>query len=224
MAHFDKHKILSDDQHGYCKRCSCETQLIVTLNDLPKGLSSKQQIDAVLLDFFGYLTEHPISAFSWSYSYGIPGKVLQWIEGQFSSASLVTYDVPQSTVLSPLLFLGLYSWPPCDGVFNNQALCRLSTFFSTFVFLHGINSLDVTILSYLGSVHKYFGGGAGQLKIFVVKLFWPPPSQAAKTFWTPLNKCKNFFDPPPHCYMYNISVFPQHQFIWYAPQVYQYYW
>ena len=23
---------------------------------------------------------------------------------------------------------------------------------------------------YLGSVHKYFGGGAGQLKIFVVKL------------------------------------------------------
>ena len=28
----------------------------------------------------------------------------------------------------------------------------------------------------------------------------------------------------PHCYMYNIRVFPQHQFIWYAPQMYQYYW
>ena len=26
----------------------------------------------------------------------------------------------------------------------------------------------------LGSVHKYFGVGAGQLKIFVVKLFSPP--------------------------------------------------
>ena len=47
----------------------------------------------------------------------------------------------------------------------------------------------------LGSVHKYFGGGAGQLKIFVVKLFWPPfasrqnflnpPSTSVKTFLTP---------------------------------------
>ena len=27
------------------------------------------------------------------------------------------------------------------------------------------------MLKSLGSVHKYFGGGAGQLKIFVVKLF-----------------------------------------------------
>ena len=51
MAHLDKHKILSDDQHGFRKNRSCETQLIVTLNDLAKGLNSKQQIDAVLLDF-----------------------------------------------------------------------------------------------------------------------------------------------------------------------------
>ena len=51
MAHLDKHKILSDDQHGFRKRRSCETQLIITLNDLAKGLNSKQQIDAVLLDF-----------------------------------------------------------------------------------------------------------------------------------------------------------------------------
>ena len=37
----------------------------------------------------------------------------------------------------------------------------------------------------LGSVHKYFGGGAGQLKIFVVKLFDPPFASR-----------QNFLNPP----------------------------
>ena len=45
-----------------------------------------------------------------------------------------------------------------------------------------------------GSVHKYFGGGLGNWK-FLSSNFFDPPSQAAKTVWTPLNKCKNFFDP-----------------------------
>ena len=42
-----------------------------------------------------------------------------------------------------------------------------------------------TFLVYLGSVHKYFGGGAGELKIFVVKLFDPP-----------FASCQNFLNPP----------------------------
>ena len=50
---------------------------------------------------------------------------------------------------------------------------------------------------FLGSVHKYFGGGAGQLKIFVVKLFWPPLRKPPKLFEPPLNMCENLFDPPP---------------------------
>ena len=84
--------------------------------------------------------------------------------------------------------------------------------------------LFVCFLLLLGSVHKYFGGGGWAIENFCRQTFLTPPSQAAKTFWTPLNKWKNFFDPPPHCYMHNIRVFPQHQFIWYTPQVYQYYW
>ena len=87
-----------------------------------------------------------------------------------------------------------------------------------------LSLLNVHVKRVLGSVHKYFGGGAGQLKIFVVKLFWPPLRKPPKLFEPPLNMCENFFWPPPHCYMYNISVFLQHQFILYAPQVYQYYW
>ena len=54
-----------------------------------------------------------------------------------------------------------------------------------------------TIYILLGSVHKYFGGGAGQFKIFVVKLFGPPFASRQNFFNPPSWKCKNFFDPPP---------------------------
>ena len=73
----------------------------------------------------------------------------------------------------------------------------------------------------LGSVHKYFGGGGWAVENFYRQTFLTPPSQAAKTFWTPPQESVKTFLTPPR-YMYNISVFPQHQFIWYAPQVYQY--
>ena len=34
MAHFDKHNIIRDNQHGFRKRRSCETQLIVTIQEI----------------------------------------------------------------------------------------------------------------------------------------------------------------------------------------------
>ena len=51
MKFFEQHNILSDSQHGFRKNRSCETQLILTINDLAKGLDNSQQIDGILLDF-----------------------------------------------------------------------------------------------------------------------------------------------------------------------------
>ena len=108
MAHLDKHKILSHDQHGFRKRRFCEIQLIITLNDLAKGLNSKQQIDAVLLDFSKAFDRVPHQRLLLKLQfYGLRGEVLQWIrafltgrtqrvliEGQSSSTSLVKSSVP----------------------------------------------------------------------------------------------------------------------------------
>ena len=51
MRFFDQHSILSDMQHGFRKSRSCESLLILTIQDLAKGIDDKAQIDAVLLDF-----------------------------------------------------------------------------------------------------------------------------------------------------------------------------
>ena len=44
-------KILSDAQHGFRKRRSCDTQLLLALNDFSRGLEDKSQTDVIFLDF-----------------------------------------------------------------------------------------------------------------------------------------------------------------------------
>ena len=51
MDHITTHSILSDSQHGFRSRRSCETQLITTIQDIAKNLSEGKQVDAILLDF-----------------------------------------------------------------------------------------------------------------------------------------------------------------------------
>ena len=51
MAHLDEHKLLSDRQHAFRKRHSCETQLITVINDLAKILDNGGQVDTFILDF-----------------------------------------------------------------------------------------------------------------------------------------------------------------------------
>jgi hypothetical protein len=51
MKHLDIHKILSDSQHGFRTRRSCETQLLETLDDITKRAANNKHIDIILLDF-----------------------------------------------------------------------------------------------------------------------------------------------------------------------------
>ena len=51
MKHLDSNNILTDKQHGFRKKRSCDSQLLITVDDLARSLNNRQQVDCILLDF-----------------------------------------------------------------------------------------------------------------------------------------------------------------------------
>ena len=118
MAHLDEYKLLSDRQHAFRKRHSCETQLTTVINDWAKILDNGGQVDTFILDFEKAFDTPPHELLkSKLFGCGIGGKTLKWIDsflcyrqrrvavnGAKSDWALVLSGVPQSTILVPLLF------------------------------------------------------------------------------------------------------------------------
>ena len=74
MADLDEYKLLSDRQHAFRKRHSCETQLTTVINDWAKIFDNR-------LDFEKAFDTPPHELLkSKVFSYGIGGKTLKWID------------------------------------------------------------------------------------------------------------------------------------------------
>ena len=80
MSHFEKHAILTEAQHGFRSRRSCESQLIYTVHELTKGLSEGKQIDVILLVFSKVFDKVPHERLIHKlHYYGVRNNTLSWI-------------------------------------------------------------------------------------------------------------------------------------------------
>ena len=112
---------LSDRQHAFGKKHSCETQLTTVINDWAKILDNGGQVDTFILDFEKAFDTPPHELLkSKLFGCGIGGKTRKWIDSFLcyrqqrvvvnsakSDWAPVLSVVPQGTVLGPLL-LSLY--------------------------------------------------------------------------------------------------------------------
>ena len=81
MAHLDGYNLLSNRQHGFKKRHSCETQLTMVINDWTKILDNRGQVDTFILDSVKAFDTPPHEILkSKLFSYGTGGKTLKWID------------------------------------------------------------------------------------------------------------------------------------------------
>ncbi len=117
--HLDGHNILSKFQHGFRYLHFCETQLMITIQDLMSHRDNNTQIDIAILDFskaFNTVPHDSLLGKLQFYSIDVP--ILKWIsvflknrdqcivvDGAKSELVSVDSGIPQGTVLGTILFL-----------------------------------------------------------------------------------------------------------------------
>ena len=119
LDHLEHHGALTALQHGFRRGWSCETQLLLTIDDLARSYDTKHQVNVGILDFSRAFDTVPRERLLGKLAHcGVRGPILDWvrsflsdckmrvaIDGVYSPCAGITSGVPQGTVLGPLLFL-----------------------------------------------------------------------------------------------------------------------
>ena len=83
MKHVSNNNILSDFQHGFRNKRSCETQLVQFVHDLAINLDSKKhvQTDVLIKDLAKAFDKVPHKRLAHElHHYGVRGNTFKWIE------------------------------------------------------------------------------------------------------------------------------------------------
>jgi hypothetical protein len=115
--HLSQNKILHDNQHGLRSRRFCETQLVISIQDLAtcKSLADGNQIDIILLDFSKAFDKFPHQRLIHKLNYyGNRDKKLNWIANFLGNRQqkVLLNGIPQGTILDqPYFYYLLMTYP-----------------------------------------------------------------------------------------------------------------
>ena len=119
LDHLNTHTIINPIQHGFRPGLSCQTQLILLVDEILEAMDQRHQVDLIMLDFSKAFdtVAHNKLLLKLEY-FGIQLHTYSWIrtwltnrtqkvvvEGETSNNLKVLSGVPQGTVLGPLMFL-----------------------------------------------------------------------------------------------------------------------